>query len=91
MVATQNSGADLSGAATAGGAFSAVGHGLKYAACQAACFIPVLGIPIRMTIAGATIEALGHSVVAHYERKHQGKVFTKPAPVDKPADTDKKD
>ena len=69
------------GAATAGGAFSAVGHGLKYAACQAACFIPVLGIPIRMSIAGAAIEALGHSVVAHYERKHPGKTFVKTPPV----------
>lgn len=63
------------GAATAGGAFSAVGQGLKYAACQAACFIPGFGIPIRMTIAGASIEALGQAVVAHYERKHPGKAF----------------
>jgi uncharacterized protein (DUF697 family) len=65
------------GAATAGGAFSAMGQGLKYAACRAACFIPVLGIPIRMGIAGATIEALGRSVVAHYERKFPGKEFVK--------------
>jgi uncharacterized protein (DUF697 family) len=65
------------GATTAGGAFSAMGQGLKYAACQAACFIPVLGIPIRMGIAGVTIEALGRSVVAHYERKHPGREFVK--------------
>jgi uncharacterized protein (DUF697 family) len=68
------------GATTAGGAFSAMGQGLKYAACQAACFIPVLGIPIRMGIAGVTIEALGHSVIAHYERKHPGRTFVKKPP-----------
>ena len=44
---------------------------------QAACFIPVLGIPIRMGIAGVTIEALGRSVIAHYERKHPGREFVK--------------
>jgi uncharacterized protein (DUF697 family) len=63
--------------ATAGGTFSAVGQGLKYVACQAACFIPGFGIPIRMAIAGGTIEALGHAVVAHFERKHPGKPFVK--------------
>jgi uncharacterized protein (DUF697 family) len=63
--------------ATAGGTFSAVGQGLKYVACHAACFIPGFGIPIRMAIAGATIEALGHAVVAHFERKHPGKPFMK--------------
>jgi uncharacterized protein (DUF697 family) len=64
-------------AAAAGGAFSALGQGLKYIACQAACFVPVLGIPIRMTIAGGTIESLGHAIIAHYERKHPGKLFIK--------------
>ncbi|MFT3769704.1 MAG: hypothetical protein QM820_30065 [Minicystis sp.] len=65
-------------AATVGGAFAALGQGLKFVACQATCFVPVLGIPIRMAIAGGTIESLGHAIVAHYERKHPGKVFTKP-------------
>ncbi len=62
--------------AAAGGAFAIFGQGLKYAACQAACFIPGWGIPIRMAIAGSTIEALGRSVVEHYERKHPGKMAT---------------
>ena len=61
----------------AGGAFTAMGQGLKYLACQAACFIPGFGIPIRMVIAGGTIESLGHAIVAHYERKHPGKLFVK--------------
>jgi uncharacterized protein (DUF697 family) len=59
----------------AGGAFGVMGQGLKYAACQASCFLPVLGIPIRMTIAGATIESLGQAIVAHFERKHPGRAF----------------
>ena len=63
--------------ATAGGTFSAMGQGLKWVACQAACFVPGFGIPIRMAIAGATIEALGHAVIAHFERKHPGKEFVK--------------
>src|SRR6185503_6143797 len=67
--------------ATAGGTFSAVGQGLKYIACQAACLIPGFGIPIRMAIAGATIEALGHAVVSHFERKHPGKAFAKNSAV----------
>jgi hypothetical protein len=40
---------------------------------RAGGFIPILGIPIRMGIAGGTIVALGHAIVAHYERKHPGK------------------
>ena len=68
------------GTAAAGGAFAFFGQGLKFVACQAACFIPVLGIPIRMGIAGVTIEALGHSVIAHYERKHPGRAFVKKPP-----------
>jgi uncharacterized protein (DUF697 family) len=59
----------------AGGALGVMGQGLKFAACQASCFVPVLGIPIRMTIAGATIESLGHAIVAHFERKHPGRPF----------------
>src|SRR5688572_18195148 len=46
----------------AGGAFSALGQGLKYVACQASCFLPVFGIPIRMVIAGGTIESLGFAI-----------------------------
>lgn len=65
-------------AVAAGGAFTVLGQGLKYVACQASCFVPVLGIPIRMAIAGGTIESLGHGIVAHFERKHPNKEFTKP-------------
>lgn len=64
--------------AAAGGAFATLGQGLKYLACRATAFVPVLGVPIRMAIAGGTIESLGHAIVAHYERKHHGKLFTKP-------------
>ena len=69
------------GTAAAGGAFAFFGQGLKFVACQAACFIPVLGVPIRMGIAGGTIESLGRALVAHFERKHPGKEFTRPAPA----------
>src|SRR5262249_35728882 len=72
--------------AAAGGAFAALGQGLKYVACQATCLVPVLGIPIRMTIAGGTIESLGHAIVAHYEPKHQGKLFAKPPKPPTPTD-----
>lgn len=61
--------------AAAGGVFAAFGHGLKYVACQATCLIPGFGIPVRMVIAGGTIESLGHAIVAHYERKHPDKAF----------------
>ncbi len=61
----------------AGGALTVAGQGLKLIACEAACFIPMLGVPIRMAIAGSTIEALGHVLVAHFERKYPGKPFTK--------------
>lgn len=63
--------------ATAGGTFTAAGQGLKYLACQAVLLIPGAGIPIRMAIAGATIEAFGRAIVAHFERKHPGKEFVK--------------
>jgi uncharacterized protein (DUF697 family) len=77
--------------AAAGGAFAALGQGLKYIACQATLLVPVLGIPIRMTIAGGTIESLGYAIVAHYERKHPDKLFAKPKPAEetKPAGNDK--
>ena len=61
--------------AVAGSSFAIGGRGLKFLAMRAGGFIPILGIPIRMTIAGATIEALGHAIVAHYERKHPGKTW----------------
>lgn len=64
--------------AAAGTAFSAVGQALKYAACQATCLLPGFGVPIRMTIAGAAVESLGRAVVAHYERRHPGKLYVAP-------------
>jgi uncharacterized protein (DUF697 family) len=66
--------------AAASGALGVLGQGLKYAACQAACLVPGFGIPIRMTIAGATIESLGNAVIAHFERKYPGKEFETATP-----------
>jgi uncharacterized protein (DUF697 family) len=63
-------------AAAAGGTFTAVGTGLKFAATQAVGYIPIIGPVIRGTIAGVAIEAIGQAIVAHYERKFPGKVFT---------------
>ena len=59
--------------AAAGGTFVIGGQALKHLAMQAACFVPVLGVPIRMSIAGATIELLGRAIINHYETKHPGK------------------
>jgi uncharacterized protein (DUF697 family) len=59
----------------ASGSFLVMGRGLKWLAIQGTMFIPVLGIPIRMGIAGVAIEALGHSLVLHFERLHPGKTF----------------
>jgi uncharacterized protein (DUF697 family) len=55
--------------AAAGGTFAVGGQALKQLAMTASCYVPVLGIPIRMAIAGATIEALGRAIIAHYESK----------------------
>lgn len=64
--------------AAAGTAFGALGQGLKYAACQATIFLPGFGIPIRMAIAGTTVDSLGRAIVAHYERRHPGKAYLTP-------------
>lgn len=64
----------------AGGTFAAMGAGLKAAAGAATAFIPVVGPVIRATIAAVTIESIGQSIVAYYERKHPGKSFTKEDP-----------
>lgn len=68
--------------AAAGGTFALFGQGLKVLAARAAGLVPVLGPVVRAAIAAATIESLGHAIVAHYERKHPGKLL---APKDPPA------
>lgn len=55
--------------AAAGGTFAIGGQALKQLAMSASCYVPVLGIPIRMAIAAATIETLGRAIIAHYEQK----------------------
>ncbi len=62
-------------AAAAGGSFAIGGQALKQLAMTASCYVPVLGIPIRMGIAAITIEGLGRAIIAHYERKHPDKVW----------------
>lgn len=66
--------------AAAGGTYAVMGQGLKYVAMQAACFVPVLGSAVRLTIAVSTIEALGYAIVGHYERKFPGRQFTGKVP-----------
>lgn len=63
--------------AAAGGTFAAMGTGLKYIAAEAIKLVPVVGPAIRGVIAAGTIETIGHALIAHYERKYPGKVFTK--------------
>ncbi|WP_437290433.1 hypothetical protein [Sorangium sp. So ce406] len=62
----------------AGGSFAILGQGLKFLATRAVGFVPVIGPAIKMTIAGLTIEAIGHGVVGHFERKYPGKTFQAP-------------
>jgi uncharacterized protein (DUF697 family) len=64
-------------ATAAGGGFAILGQGLKYLATHAAGRVPVIGRAVKMTIAALTIEAIGHSIVGHFERKHPGKAFQK--------------
>ncbi|WP_437758848.1 hypothetical protein [Sorangium sp. So ce1389] len=61
----------------AGGSFAILGQGLKFLATRAVGFVPVIGPAIKMTIAGLTIEAIGHGIVGHFERKYPGKTFQK--------------
>ncbi|HHH11293.1 MAG TPA: hypothetical protein ENK23_04375 [Sorangium sp.] len=63
-------------AAAAAGGLAAGGQALKWLAMQGACFIPGFGVPIRMGIAGAAIEALGQGIINHYESQFPGKVYT---------------
>jgi uncharacterized protein (DUF697 family) len=62
--------------AAAGGSFALGGMALKQMVIQATYAVPGFGIPIRMVIAGGTIEALGWAIVNHYERKHPRKVWS---------------
>jgi uncharacterized protein (DUF697 family) len=64
--------------AAAGGTFAALGTGLKVVAAEAVRFVPVVGPLVRGVIAATVIEGLGQAIVAHYERKYPGKLFTKP-------------
>ncbi|MEZ4300437.1 MAG: hypothetical protein R3B70_36165 [Polyangiaceae bacterium] len=74
----------MSGVATAatGGSLAIAGQGLKWAALQLTTFVPVAGIPIRMGIAAGIIEAIGHGIIEHYERKYPGKMFTQKSELD---------
>ena len=62
--------------AAVGGTFVAAGTGLKVAAGAATKLVPVVGPLIHGIIAAATIEAIGQGLVAHYERKCPGKIFS---------------
>jgi uncharacterized protein (DUF697 family) len=62
--------------AAAGGTFTAMGEGLKYAVARAIKFVPIVGPVIRASIAASAIVAIGHAIVAHFERKYPAKVFT---------------
>ncbi len=65
--------------AAAGGTFAIGGQALKQLAMTASYYLPVLGIPIRMAIAGATIEALGRAIIAHYETNRGETIGPAPA------------
>ncbi|MFO0546892.1 MAG: hypothetical protein U0271_00825 [Polyangiaceae bacterium] len=77
--------------AAAGGTFHVLGSGLKFAVAKATTYVPIVGPLIRGLTAAATIEAIGQGIIAHYERKYPGKLFTQvskeqqPNPVSAPA------
>ncbi len=62
--------------AAAGGSFALGGMALKQMVLQASYAVPGFGIPIRIAIAGGTIEVLGRAIINHYERKHPRKVWS---------------
>ncbi len=74
-------GDDLGAPVTAatGGTFAAMGTGLKAAANWGVSFVPVVGPVIRAGIAALTVETIGQSAIAYFERKYPGKIFTKGA------------
>jgi len=63
--------------AAAGGSFTVMGQGLRFLAQRAVGFVPVIGPVIKAGIAAAAIESIGHGIVAHFERKYPGKLFTR--------------
>jgi uncharacterized protein (DUF697 family) len=46
---------------------------LKRLAMEGACLVPVIGWGIKASIAGGAIEAIGNTIVQHYEKKYPGK------------------
>lgn len=71
-------GAPFSGATTAaaGGTFTVLGTGMKFAVGRAVKLVPVVGPAIHAVAAAATIEAIGLAIVQHFERRFPGKKFT---------------
>ena len=59
-----------------GGTFGIMGTGLKLVVGRAVRVVPVIGPVIRAATAAATIEAIGHAIVEHFERKLPNKPFS---------------
>ncbi|EYF05191.1 hypothetical protein [Chondromyces apiculatus] len=61
-----------------GGSFSVLGQGLRFVTQRASKLVPgPAGFLVRIAVAGVTVEALGHAIIEHYERKSPGKTFVK--------------
>ena len=43
---------------------------LKTVAVEGAALVPVVGLGVKASIAGSVVEAIGHTIVRHYEAKH---------------------
>lgn len=71
-------GAPFGGVTTAavGGTFTVMGTGLKFAVGRAVKLIPVVGSAVHAVAAAATIEAIGHGIIQHFERRFPDKPFT---------------
>jgi hypothetical protein len=56
-----------------------MGTGLKFAVGKAVQRLPVIGPVVRAVTAAAAIEAIGHAIIEHFERKYPNKPFTQKA------------
>lgn len=48
--------------------------GMKALAMEAANFVPIAGWILKGSIAMSAVTAMGHVVIAHFEKKHPGKL-----------------
>lgn len=53
---------------------------LKTVAMEGAALVPGVGLGVKATIAGTIVEAIGQTIVRHYEAKHPDRLTDAPSP-----------